>query len=254
MSQGFPGMMGITPMKERLKPCVVQFGGTTKMRPGTTMTFNQQPQLPLKLKEFIVPRWARYFLISEIRVGRNTQFITSAPLPAWNFRRGSPACKLVEGEVCNVGQLITVSAEFIGGSTIMLNCTLRENAKPMPKPGPDFPRPKKGKWKQLEWDDQMKAFEAECRKQSLIDYPYSWKDIDHPTLRLLHPQNPRHLYEVGIRYDYTWEIPPWIHAHIDCPVDKSQWPEEFQPDPEIDQGTLDDLCFNAFMTADATEF
>lgn len=237
------------------KPCVIQFGpnmfGTTgspkRITPGTAITFTQQPQLMTRLDQFIVPRWARYFMIQEIRVGRNTQFITSQPIPAWNFKRGSPACEIVKGEICNVGQIVQVTAEFIGGSTIMLNCTLRENAKSMPMPV-DFPRPKRGVRLQADWDLKYRIFEEGCRKQTLIDYPYSWKDIDHPTLRLLHPDNPRNLPEVGVTYDYTWEIPTWVQARLDCPIDKSQWPEEFQPDPEIDQGTLDDLNFNAFMT------
>ena len=231
-----------------LRRAHLQFG-PEKLKVGDVCRLRVQPLLLVRLATFVVPRWSRFFWIKDIHVGANSVFIHhSGGIPAYEFRAGSEASNVVRGHTCQVGQLIAIEAEFVGGETIMLNCQLREEAR-RAHPSVEEMRPRRGKKKQAEWDAKMAAY----LKNSPTDYPHHWKDIDQSTLRLLHPANPRHTYQVGVHYDFKWEIPKWVDARLDCPAREGEWTEGFDPDIEVEQGTLEAIAFGAYMTGECIE-
>lgn len=189
--------------------------GPIVIRPGTTVTLSQTPHVGILLSQFIVPRWAPFFQIEEIRVARVSAFLTANSIAGCAFHENGKASRIVENMRCEVGQSLHVGVTFLEKNGCMLSCRVRDGAT----------------------------------------LPKSWRDINHHMFRLLHPKNPRHIYEIGIfyRFDAPTLIPDWVEARIDVRTDDT-WPIEYLPNPELHDGMLESICFSAFFLGVADRY
>lgn len=203
-------------VKPKPRPCALPFG-PEKIPRETTYTFTQQPVLPIRYSEFIVPRWPAFFSVVDIRIGRESCFLTPNEIPAYFFRPGSESARIVQNRSSMVGQLVTVVVRRIVEVTSLVSCRVR--------------------------DDVLEG-----------ELPESWKEIENRTLARLHPRNPRHQYEVSLAYDFSWPMPEWVDARFDVPHE-GEWLAEWGPDPLLleNKAFVDSLQFCGVITGESLD-
>ena len=83
--------------------------GPTPLAPNVTTIFTAQPQLPFRPSRLVIPSSiVQTMQVNDIKVGKNSQLLSSNPVPA------APFSELAVGvalglDTCNVGQQITLS-------------------------------------------------------------------------------------------------------------------------------------------------
>jgi len=90
--------------------------GPTAIAGGGTSTFTTQPQLPFRPSRFVIPsNTVAQFSVNDLKIGKNSQFLSSNSVPAAVFSELAVGVALGL-DTCNVGQQITVSiTAIIGG-------------------------------------------------------------------------------------------------------------------------------------------
>ena len=92
--------------------------GPTSIAGGATSVFTTQPQLPFRPSRFVIPAaTVPNFSVNDLKIGKNSQFLSSAAVPAAVFSELAVGVALGL-DTCNVGQQITVS---ITASTLGLS-------------------------------------------------------------------------------------------------------------------------------------
>lgn len=95
--------------------------GPTSVAANTTATFTAQPQLIFRPSRLIIPSSiAASFVVSDLRIGKNSQLVSANPIPASTFIETAVGVALGL-DTCNVGQTITlVVANTTGGAVTFL--------------------------------------------------------------------------------------------------------------------------------------
>ena len=89
--------------------------GPTAIAGGGTSTFTTQPQLPFRPSRFVIPSaTVANFSVNDLKIGKNSQFLSSNSVPAAVFSELAVGVALGL-DTCNVGQQITVSITAIAG-------------------------------------------------------------------------------------------------------------------------------------------
>jgi hypothetical protein len=90
--------------------------GPTLIAGGGTSVFTTQPQLPFRPSRFVIPSTTvTNFSVNDLKIGKNSQFLSSNSVPAAVFSELAVGVALGL-DTCNVGQQITVSITAgIGG-------------------------------------------------------------------------------------------------------------------------------------------
>lgn len=89
--------------------------GPTPVAAGGTSTFTTQPQLPFRPSRFVIPSaTVANFSVNDLKIGKNSQFLSSNSVPAAVFSELAVGVALGL-DTCSVGQQITVSVTAIAG-------------------------------------------------------------------------------------------------------------------------------------------
>ena len=89
--------------------------GPTSIAGGNTSVFTTQPQLPFRPSRFVIPAaTVANFSVNDLKIGKNSQFLSSAAVPAAVFSELAVGVALGL-DTCNVGQQITVSVTAVAG-------------------------------------------------------------------------------------------------------------------------------------------
>lgn len=89
--------------------------GPTLIAGGGTSVFTTQPQLPFRPSRFVIPSTTvQNFSVNDLKIGKNSQFLSSNSVPAAVFSELAVGVALGL-DTCNVGQQITVSVTAIVG-------------------------------------------------------------------------------------------------------------------------------------------
>ena len=84
--------------------------------PGAPGSVTRRPQTPLKVRRLVVPSIiAPSFLITDIKVGKDSQFVGSDPIPAETFAPNAVAVELT-GDTASVGHDVTIAFTNISGA------------------------------------------------------------------------------------------------------------------------------------------
>jgi hypothetical protein len=97
---------------------------TTAVAAGGTASIQTQPQVPFRGRRLIVPSYiAGSFLINDLRVGKNSMFPTSNPVPARAFTELGVGVDL-NLDTAQISQLITLNVENTSGAQLEFNACL----------------------------------------------------------------------------------------------------------------------------------
>lgn len=97
---------------------------TTAVAAGGTASIQTQPQVPFRGRRLIVPSdIAGSFLINDLRVGKNSMFPTSSPVPARAFTELGVGVDL-NLDTAQISQLITLNVENTSGAQLDFNACL----------------------------------------------------------------------------------------------------------------------------------
>lgn len=87
----------------------VSTGGVTFSVVGQSAVFTTQPQLPFRPSRFVIPDdLAALFDVDDFKIGKNSQFLSSSPVPGAVFSQLAVGVALGL-DTCSVGQQITVA-------------------------------------------------------------------------------------------------------------------------------------------------
>ena len=90
----------------------VSDGGVTFSVVGQSATFITQPQLPFRPSRFVIPDDnAALFNVDDFKIGKNSQFLSSSPVPGAVFSQLAVGVALGL-DTCSIGQQITVTVTF----------------------------------------------------------------------------------------------------------------------------------------------
>jgi hypothetical protein len=114
----FPGAGGgprLVPQRlDEARELLLGFGPTPIAGSGTS-TFTTQPQLPFRPSRFVIPSsTVASFSVNDLKIGKNSQFLSSNSVPAAVFSELAVGVALGL-DTCNVGQQITVSVTAVAG-------------------------------------------------------------------------------------------------------------------------------------------
>lgn len=106
--QRFGGPRLVPQRLDEARELLLGFGPTSLLN-GSTNVFTTQPQLPFRPSRFVIPSAAvANFSINDLKIGKNSQFLSSNSVPAAVFSELAVGVALGL-DTCNVGQQITVS-------------------------------------------------------------------------------------------------------------------------------------------------
>lgn len=90
----------------------VSDGGVTFTAIGQSATFITQPQLPFRPSRYVIPDDnAALFNVDDFKIGKNSQFLSSSPVPGAVFSQLAVGVALGL-DTCSIGQQITVTVTF----------------------------------------------------------------------------------------------------------------------------------------------
>lgn len=107
-ADGSSGPQLVDQMLNEAREFMLGFGPVALVA-GTTTIFTAQPQLPFRPSRLVIPSaQAVALMVNDIKVGKNSQLLSSNPVP------GAPFSELAVGvalglDTCNVGQQVTLS-------------------------------------------------------------------------------------------------------------------------------------------------
>lgn len=91
---------------------------------GAPGSVTRRPQTPIKVRRLVVPSViAAAFLITDIKVGKDSQLVGSDPIPAEVFAPNAVAVEL-GGDTANVGHDVTIAFTNISGAAQRFRCAL----------------------------------------------------------------------------------------------------------------------------------
>lgn len=100
--------------KARRFPFGLQADGVTA--PGSPGNVTRRPQTPIKVQRLVIPSTiAPAFVITDIKVGKDSQLVGSDPIPAIAFSETAVAVELT-GDTANVGHDVTIAFANISGA------------------------------------------------------------------------------------------------------------------------------------------
>lgn len=102
------------PTKAREFP--LGFESPTPVAAGGTLSITSRPQIPFRGERLVVPSdIAGSFSILDLRVGKNSQFVSSGAVPARTFQENSVGIRL-QLDTAQVSQDVTLNVQNIGGA------------------------------------------------------------------------------------------------------------------------------------------
>jgi len=97
---------------------------TTAVGAGASATINAQPQVPFRGRRLIIPSdIAGAFLINDLKVGKNSMFPTSNPVPARAFTELGVGTDL-NLDTAQISQLVSLSVTNTSGAALNFNAAL----------------------------------------------------------------------------------------------------------------------------------
>lgn len=97
---------------------------TTAVAAGATATITSQPQTPFRGRRLIIPSdIAGSFLINDLKVGKNSMFPTSNPVPARAFTELGVGVDL-NLDTAQISQIISLAVENTSGAALDFNAVL----------------------------------------------------------------------------------------------------------------------------------
>jgi hypothetical protein len=100
--------------KARRFPFGLQADGVTPA--GSPGNVTRRPQTPIKVQRLVVPsNIGLAFVITDIKVGKDSQLVGSDPIPAITFAENAVAVELT-GDTANVGHDVTIAFANISGA------------------------------------------------------------------------------------------------------------------------------------------
>lgn len=97
---------------------------TTSVTAGAAQTITTQPQVPFRARRLIVPSdIAGSFLINDLKVGKNSMFATSNPVPARAFTEVGVGVDL-NLDTAQISQLIAINVTNSSGADLDFNACL----------------------------------------------------------------------------------------------------------------------------------
>ena len=92
--------------------------------PGGSEVVRADPQISFRGERFVVPSdISLFFSIDDIIVGKNSQFVSSGPIPASTFSEVAVGVRL-NLDTANVGNLISIRVRNIGPDPLVFRATL----------------------------------------------------------------------------------------------------------------------------------
>jgi hypothetical protein len=92
--------------------------------PGASEVVRADPQISFRGERFVVPSdISLFFSIDDIIVGKNSQFVSSGPVPASTFSEVAVGVRL-NLDTANVGNLISIRVRNIGPDPLVFRATL----------------------------------------------------------------------------------------------------------------------------------
>lgn len=108
------GLVQRSPTKLRKYP--MGFKGDADTPAGAVINIVRRPQVPIKLERLIVSAGVTdSFEINDVKIGKNSQLVSSDPVPADTFGPGAFQVELA-GDTANVGHDVLVSATNYSGA------------------------------------------------------------------------------------------------------------------------------------------
>jgi hypothetical protein len=100
--------------KARRFPFGLQADGVTPA--GAPGNVTRRPQTPIKVQRLVIPSTiAPAFVITDVKVGKDSQLVGSDPIPAITFAENAVAVELT-GDTANVGHDVTIAFANISGA------------------------------------------------------------------------------------------------------------------------------------------
>jgi hypothetical protein len=100
--------------KARRFPFGLQADGVTPA--GSPGNVTRRPQTPIKVQRLVIPSFiAPAFVITDVKVGKDSQLVGSDPIPAITFAENAVAVELT-GDTANVGHDVTIAFANISGA------------------------------------------------------------------------------------------------------------------------------------------
>lgn len=100
--------------KARRFPFGLQADGVTPA--GAPGNVTRRPQTPIKVQRLVIPSFiAPAFVITDVKVGKDSQLVGSDPIPAITFAENAVAVELT-GDTANVGHDVTIAFANISGA------------------------------------------------------------------------------------------------------------------------------------------
>lgn len=97
---------------------------TTSVNAGASQTISTSPQVPFRARRLIVPSdIAGSFLINDLKVGKNSMFATSNPVPARAFTEVGVGVDL-NLDTAQISQLIAINVTNTSGADLDFNACL----------------------------------------------------------------------------------------------------------------------------------
>jgi len=116
-ADGSAGPQLVDQVLNEAREFMLGFGPVT-LAPATTTIFTAQPQLPFRPSRLVIPNaLAAQVMVNDIKVGKNSQLLSSNPVPA------APFSELAVGvalglDTCNVGQQVTLSVNSLAAGNL----------------------------------------------------------------------------------------------------------------------------------------
>lgn len=111
-NMGGPRLVRVNPTQAR--ELLLGFGPSS-IAQSATSSFTTQPQLPFRPARFVIPSaTVANFSVNDLKVGKNSQFLSSNSVPAAVFSELAVGVALGL-DTCDIGQQITVSVTAISG-------------------------------------------------------------------------------------------------------------------------------------------
>ena len=115
-----PQVVSVQP--RNVREFAIGFGPTSPaVAAGSTVIVAAQPQIIFRGSRLVVPSFfgtdpvAPNFTVNDIRVGKDSQFVSAGPLPALAYLENAVGTAMGL-DTCNVGQLITLNVTNIGAA------------------------------------------------------------------------------------------------------------------------------------------
>lgn len=97
---------------------------TTTVNAGTTTTIQTQPQVPFRGRRLVIPSdIAGIFLVNDLKVGKNSMFAASGPVPARLFSEVAVGVDL-NLDTGQISQIISVNVTNTSGANANFNAAM----------------------------------------------------------------------------------------------------------------------------------